>query len=514
MVDVLFFCEGTYPYVSGGVSSWIHQLITGMPDLKFGILYLATSENEEKKLKYKLPPNLVEMVEFYLYDFVDFPMETAGSKAKGWEQVSPFLRGLFQGQSENFGQAYREVCGDGGQRPSLSFQDLSKSKESWDLLTDVYWKHYRHASFSDFFWSWRYAHYPLYKLFSAEIPAARVYHAVTTGWCGLLASIAARKQKRPLLLTEHGLYVNERRIEISQADWILVDAPTRGSLSIGLGTFKELWINLFMGLGRVCYQEADHIYTLFDGNRTLQIDFGAPADRLTIVPNGVNIPVLSNPPSKALEPDDKKFRIGFVGRVVPIKDVKTLIKAARMVAQEVSCAEFYICGPGEEDPEYFAECQGLVDALGLQAVVKFMGPVDAKCYYPCFDVQVLTSISEGQPLVILEGYCSGLPCVATNVGACSEIINGRERADRALGPAGIVTWVGNARQTAEALIELYRNPAKRKAMGVAALERVRRYYDQRQLLSTYQNIYQTAIQAPSREAVKTSFAASAAKSGA
>lgn len=499
MVDVLFFCEGTYPYVSGGVSSWIHQLITGMPDLKFGILYLATSEKSERKMKYKMPDNVTEFMEFYLYDFVEFNRVTNGNKERAWKDVEPFLRGLFKGEGENFRAAYPAVCGGDGHPPVLSFNDLARSKQSWDLLTDVYSTQFKNASFSDFFWSWRYAHYPLYKLFAAEIPKAKVYHAVTTGWCGLLGAIAARRFNRPLLLTEHGLYVNERRIEISQADWILVDAPKQGQLEIGLGTFKELWINLFVGLGKVTYLEADHIFTLFEGNRKLQVEYGAPADRIQVVPNGVNVDLLANPPSRALPRDDNRFRVGFVGRIVPIKDIKTLIKAARIVAQEIPDVEFYLCGPADEDPEYFAECQTLVDALGLGQIVKFMGAVDVKTYYPCFDVQVMTSISEGQPLVILEGFCSGLPCVASDVGACSEMINGRGADDQALGPAGIVTWVGNPRQTAEGIIRLQRDPSLRQKMGIAGQERVRRYYDQRELLQNYAQIYKMAAAQSGRQ---------------
>ncbi len=507
MVDVLFFCEGTYPYVSGGVSSWIHQLITGMPDLKFGILYLATSESEERKLKYTLPPNLQEMVEFYLYDCVDFPRTTTGSKVRAWDDVAPFLQGLFRGEAQNFDKAYGALCGPSGV-PALSFQDLSRSKESWDLLVDVYSNNYRHSSFSDFFWSWRYAHYPLYKLFSAKIPQAKVYHAVTTGWCGLLGAIAARRHNRPLLLTEHGLYVNERRIEISRADWILVDAPKRGQLEVGLGTFKEMWINLFLGLGKVTYQEANKIFTLFEGNRRLQVEFGAPEGLIEIVPNGVDIEAHSKKDQQRALPEVAgKFRVGFVGRIVPIKDVKTLIKAARIVAQEVPDVEFYLCGPADEEPEYFAECKTLVDALDLHHVIKFTGPVDVKSYYPCFDVQVLTSISEGQPLVILEGFCAGLPCVASDVGACREMILGRGADDEALGPAGVITWVGNARQTAEGILKIYRDRELRERMSAAAKERVRRYYDQAQLLQSYHKIYQEAAAQRVRQPFEVSMGA-------
>ena len=487
MLDVLFLCEGTYPYVSGGVSSWIHQLITGMPDLKFGIVYLATSETEERICKYQLPPNLHELIEFYLYDFVDFENPSRGASEAAWRQTEPFLRGVFAGQDGGFNEAFPHVCTSPQGPPSLSFRELSRSARSWEILVDVYRKNFSHASFTDFYWSWRYAHYPLYKLFSASIPAARVYHTVTTGWCGLLGAVAARRHGRPLLLTEHGLYVNERRIEISRADWIYVDAPSRGALAIGLGTFKELWINLFLALGRVCYNTADCVYTLFEGNRGRQVEFGAPPEKIRIIPNGVDVVGLSSH-ERALPPG-QAFRVGFVGRIVPIKDIKTLLKAVRMAAADIPHLEVYLCGPHDEDPEYAAECQSLVDALDLRSIVRFTGPVNVRNYYPCFDVQVLTSISEGQPLVILEGFCCGLPCVATDVGACSEIIEGRPGEDRELGPAGLITWVGNARQTAEALVKLYREPELRSAMGAAGRARVARYYDQKQLLKSYHTLY-------------------------
>lgn len=493
MVDVLFFCEGTYPYVSGGVSSWIHQLITGLPDLKFGIVYLATSESEPKTLRYQLPDNLVQLVEFYLYDYVEFELPTTGASDRAWRDVAPFLQGLFAGESREFERAFPHVSASRQGLPSLSFADLARSEASWDLLLEVYREKFPQASFTDFFWSWRYAHYPLYKLFSAAIPAARVYHTVTTGWCGLLGALAARRYERPMLVTEHGLYVNERRIEISQADWIYVDAPSRGALAVGLGTFKELWINLFLALGRACYQQAERIYTLFEGNRERQIEFGAPPEKIEVVPNGVDVEALEAVTERALAKDPSKFRVGFVGRVVPIKDVKTLLKAARMAAQSIPGLEVYLCGPTDEDPDYAAECRALVEVLDLGSVVRFLGMVNARTYYPCFDVQVLTSISEGQPLVILEGFCSGLPCVATDVGACQELILGRPGADRDLGPAGMVTWVGNARQTAEALITLHGDPALRASMASAARARVKRYYDQRELLKAYRQVYREAM---------------------
>ncbi len=495
MLDVLFLCEGTYPYVPGGVSSWIHSLIVGMPDLKFGILYLHTSEKEELKLRYELPPNLEDLVVFNLYDMVHKPQTSTPFQADAWRDVKPFLQGIIRGEAVGFERAVRHLAGTSGGPPSLTMRDLSSSYDAWEVLTEAYRETYPAASFNDFFWSWRYAFLPLFKLFHAEIPQARLYHTVTTGWSGILAAIASAKMKRPYIVTEHGLYVNERRIEISQADWIYVDAPTRGHLEIGLGTFKEIWINLFLALGKICYNGAEEIYTLFEGNRKREIEFGAPEEKISIIPNGVNIEAFSEPKGKAL-PDSDAFRVALVGRVVPIKDIKTFIKACRHMANEIPNLEVYICGPEDENPEYYAACETLVDALGLHKVVKFTGRVDVREYYHSLDVQVLTSISEGQPLVVIEGFCAGLPCVASDVGACSELIMGGTPEDRALGPAGVVTWVGNPRQTAEAVISLYRDPQRKKQMGEAARQRANKYYQRKDMLAAYHEIYQKYMQQP------------------
>lgn len=489
MLDVVFLCEGTYPFVPGGVSSWIHSLIVGMPELKFGIVYLVPSEEDELKFRYEMPPNVKDLVVVPLYDIVFKPQSKTPFQAAAWQEVTPFIKGVLQGESVGFPQAFRHLSPSGDREPTLTVKELANSYQAWEVLTAAYRENYPKASFNDFFWSWRYAFLPLFKLCLAEMPKARLYHTVTTGWSGFLAAVAGLRNRTPFITTEHGLYVNERRIEISQADWIFVDAPRRGALEVGLGTFKEIWINLFLALGKLCYQQTDRIYTLFEGNLRKEIEFGAPEEKIEIIPNGVEVDVFANHKERALAPSSTIFRVGLVGRVVPIKDIKTFIKSVRFMIGNIENLEVYILGPTDEDEDYFAECETMVEALGLSDVITFTGRVDIRAWYPVLDVQVLTSISEGQPLVILEGFCAGLPAVATDVGACREIIYGRAGNDKELGPAGSVTWVGNARQTAEAVIALHRNPAERKKRGEAGRQRVMKYYRNDQMLNSYRSIY-------------------------
>jgi glycosyltransferase involved in cell wall biosynthesis len=182
------------------------------------------------------------------------------------------------------------------------------------------------------------------------------------------------------------------------------------------------------------------------------------------------------------------MKVGFVGRVVPIKDVITLIRAVAIAREHVEL-DVQIIGPENEDPAYARRCHALVQTLGLENTIRFLGPQPVAQIYPTLDVVLLTSLSEGQPLVMLEAYSASVPCIATDVGACRELIEGGDEVDRALGPSGVVTRVANPHSTAAALITLARNPNLRAAMGRAAFARVAARYQLQQVVARYDALY-------------------------
>jgi polysaccharide biosynthesis protein PelF len=116
------------------------------------------------------------------------------------------------------------------------------------------------------------------------------------------------------------------------------------------------------------------------------------------------------------------------------------------------------------------------------------------------DVVVLTSVSEGQPLVILEANGAGIPVVATEVGTCRELLTGLTPEDQALGPSGLLTPAASPQETAHALIQRWRDQERRHQMSRAGQERVRRFYHQDTLYAAYRGLYQQYLAAsPSRE---------------
>jgi glycosyltransferase involved in cell wall biosynthesis len=133
---------------------------------------------------------------------------------------------------------------------------------------------------------------------------------------------------------------------------------------------------------------------------------------------------------------------------------------------------------------------------GLAHVVEFTGRVNIADYLGRIDVVVLTSISEGQPLVLLEAGAAGVPSVATDVGACREIIEGRGDEQPALGPGGVVTALTSPKATSEACLRLLSDRAFYRQCADAIRERVRRYYNKGDLVAAYRELYRAAIAAP------------------
>ena len=497
VADVCLVLEGTYPYVQGGVSSWVHQIVSQLSEFKFALFFLGSVREQATKRRYTPPPNVISITEVFLFE----PLPEEQMEVTNWAgvprtQFYEKLRAFYQadGESSRLEAWWSLIDHLDRNDVNPTFGNLLRDEEAWSLVTEMNDSFAADESFIDFFWAVRFLHLPVWiaLLGRTKIPEARVYHSVSTGYAGMLGAIASRKRGKPYFITEHGIYTKERIAEISQATWIH-DPPSRYfDVSRGLSPLKRLWIGLFVFLGVLTYSAAQRIISLFEGNTGLQIEFGAEARRLEVVPNGID-PSAFNP---ALEKRRQRLAagadeivIGFIGRVVPIKDVKTLIRAARTVVARNPKVRFDIIGPTEEDPEYFSECQQMVELMGLSKNVLFLGPQNVREILANLDLCVMTSISEGLPLVILEGFSAGVPCVATDVGACRELIFGRTPEDKALGRAGLLTKICSPLDTADALLAVISDRKNLVKMGEAGRTRVERYYRQDDIMGIYRKYY-------------------------
>ena len=147
-------------------------------------------------------------------------------------------------------------------------------KSTWQVLTNYYSTFCDESSFIDFFWSYRNLYKPLFKIaeIARGLPKVKLIHSISTGYAGILGSGASVISNTPFLLTEHGIYTKERKIDLIQASWIKESEQSLGkNLNTEMGFIRRMWISFFEQIGRTTYQEADKIISLYDGNRQRQI---------------------------------------------------------------------------------------------------------------------------------------------------------------------------------------------------------------------------------------------------
>jgi glycosyltransferase involved in cell wall biosynthesis len=490
--DVCLILEGTYPYIAGGVSTWVHQLVTRLSEYSFSLVVIMPNKQSGRESKYPIPNNIREIKEVYLHD-LELPNQHNNKLGKEvWKDVEHFHQCPVNSEKlRNFESIYKHFFNP--ETRGTSPQTIAHTKEAWNILSKLYYEKAKDESFIDYFWTYRFVHFPIFKILTSDIPKASVYHTVSTGYAGLLAVHAKLKYKRPLILTEHGIYTRERRIEISRAEWIYEKDTKQVKVRRSQSRFKELWNNMFATLSKLCYEYADIIITLFQGNQTHQLRDGADPNKMMIIPNGVDVEMYEALVRKKKEYTDE-FVIGFMGRVVSIKDVKTFIRACKGVADVVNKLKVYIMGPTDEEAAYYDECLKLTKLLGLSHIIEFTGKISVQDYYPKIDVLVLTSISEAQPLVILEANCMGIPVVATDVGACRELLFGRTEEDVALGKSGFIAGVTNSKDISEAIVRIWKSKDLREKMGEAGMKRVAQFYNRKNLDNQYRKLYDHYIQ--------------------
>ncbi|MCO4861001.1 GT4 family glycosyltransferase PelF [Cupriavidus sp. WGlv3] len=490
--DVMLLLEGTFPYVSGGVSSWVNQMIRAFPELRFGIVFIGSRREDYGDMAYQLPANVVHLETHYLYDFPPPPLaQGRGGDAKAFDAADRLHEMLREpGREAEAGAMIRDLMPALREGGALGEDAFLYSRRAWQTITDQYRRFCTDPSFTDYFWTVRIMHKPLWQLvrIADGLIPARIYHTVSTGYAGFLGALLRHRNQRPLLVSEHGIYTKERKIDLFQSQWIRDNRNVFERDISQISYFRELWVRFFETLGRVCYDAGDDIVALYEGNRRRQVQDGAPEARTRSIPNGIDLPRLA--PLRARRQPGVPPVLCLIGRVVPIKDVKTFIRAMLTVVREYPEAEGWIAGPEDEDPEYARECRSLAESLGLGKKVKFLGFQRIDALLPQVGVLVLSSISEALPLVVLEGFAAGVPCVTTDVGSCRELLFGLPGEDAALGPAGEVVRIADPAALAAAALGLLREPARWQAAQAAGVARVERYYTQERMVGSYRELYQ------------------------
>ncbi len=465
---ICLLTEGSYPYVVGGVSSWVQMLMEGLPEYEFFIYSIGAEAKDRGHYQYRFPENCKGIQEVFLDEILRLPSSGMRAEALSSEERET-LFALVSGEEPLGLPALARIL---RRRDWKSPLDLFMTSDFFDVIARVYRERYSYLPFTDYFWTLRSMLLPLFFLLRQPLPEADVYHSVATGYCGAVGGMAALLYGKPFMITEHGIYSREREAEIIKSDW-------------AKGDFKSIWIRYFYHLAQLSYASADHVYTLFEHNAKIEAELGCDPEKISVVPNGIHMERFAAIPE--LTEHAGPIVIGAVVRVVPIKDIVTLLRAFFLVHRAMPETELYVMGNVEEDPEYVALCKRTVETLGIEGVT-FTGSIDVAAYLPRMDVLVLSSISEGQPLSVLEGFAAHRPYVTTDVGCCRELIYG-DSAD-ALGAAGAVVAPMDYEAMAREILRLARDYKLRKEMAAVGYERCRRGYTYEHFIASYRRIYE------------------------
>lgn len=474
---IALLTEGTYLLRPGGVSVWCDQLVSGLGEFDFHVVALSGMETAMRGTP---PPNVRQVSVIPLWDHR--PARRSG----------PLRRAAFR---DSYARLLGATLSDTPQATAeftAALQDLGRLARGSDLEAalddpgnaELLLKLWRGAAntapnrprapltippptvtdaLDAAMWL---AH--LLRPLGHPLPECDLTHAVSNGLSVLPALATKGICGTPFLLTEHGMYLRERYL-----------SPPSLYLSPGARAFL---LRFYRQLTCSAYQEAALISPASNFNARWQLHFGADARKLRPVYNGIDPELFTGGETEPGEPT-----VAWVGRVDPIKDLSTLIRAHALLQHDLPDARLRMFGPVPQGNEAYEQaCRQLIHDLDLDEAARFEGRVPSVAQaYQSGHVVGLSSISEGFPYSVIEAMAAGRPMVATDVGGVRE----------AVGDTGFVVPPRDPRAFAQACQELLRDDVLRRRLSQRARDRVLTLFTLQHCISAYRAMY-TDLLAP------------------
>ena len=291
------------------------------------------------------------------------------------------------------------------------------------------------------------------------------FYARAPGWLG---------RRLPVVFTEHGR--------------MCPDLPNH----------KRMFFN------RVFLRSSDRVVAVGEAvKKALIVNEGIPARRIQVIYNGVRLAdFASNPTLRATV----RSNLGIgpnaavaiqVARLDAVKDHGTALRAARRIKTVRPDFQLLLVGEGPERTKIEQE----IDALELRGTARLLGlRTDVQSLLSVADVFLLTSISEGIPVTLIEAMAARLPVVSTDVGGIREVVS-----------PGVTGWLAPARDDellAAHLLRLFEKPEEVSRMIQAGETRARQLFSEQQMHSAYAQLFNEMLpdRARRREQVLTEVA--------
>ncbi|KAD3515442.1 DUF3492 domain-containing protein [Arthrobacter yangruifuii] len=470
---IALLTEGTYPVVTGGVSTWGDQLISGLPEHAFDVVALAGGS---ARIVWKLPPNVrrARVIEVW------GPAVPALRGHRHSSSIDTTQRALAHLWDAALGPEGREgiVRTTNALRQLVEVSDrvgLSRALAARGSVAAIIRAWSRHAvsageppiSVADAVLAAGIVDRAL-ALVDNRLAEVDVIHASSNGPSSLLALATSWRQEVPLLLTEHGVYLRERYLALYAAE---MTWPVRRAVTAFLRR-----------LCQVVHVHAHMVLPVNHFNARWERRLGADPERIHTITNGVDPSTFRQ---VTTEPDVPT--ISFVGRIDPLKDLETLISAFALVRTRVPNAQLRIFGPTPpENKAYKAGLVALALSLGVTDAVHWEGPSQGS--RPAIEaghIVALSSISEGLPFTLLEAMMCGRATVNTDVGGVAECLDEQQT-------TGMLVAARDHAAFADACIALLSDSGLRSAMGAAARRRALAEFTLERCLNRYREAYSAA----------------------
>jgi glycosyltransferase involved in cell wall biosynthesis len=464
---VLMITEGTYPYAMGGVSSWCDYLTRGLPEVDWEVLPIVGGE-PGRGGSFELPANVRVRtpVELWSEGLPGWRWRRHGEPGLRLDLPRVLLHGLmgWDGDRDELTQAL-VWC----RRRPHRVRSVFRHRSGWEMfltgLRDVLDERtpdsapapeldtYEAATlYQILYWIARAAAQP--------VPATDIVHVTAAGWAAIPATVQKALYGTPVVLTEHGVYVRESYL-----------AAVRSPASPGE---RFISTRLARGLARSAYSTADVISPVTDANASWEVGLGVDPAKIHVIRNGVDEPL-------AATPAPASGTVVAVGRIDPLKDVHTMLRVAAQVIARMPEATFRYFGPVTPGQEaYGRSCHELHARLGLGDRFRFMGPTqDPNGAIRGADLVLMTSISEGLPMALLEAMSQARPVVSTGVGGVPDVVRG----------CGMVADPGDTHTLALSTLTLLRNPRLASELGRRGHARVQRIFARSASLTGYRELF-------------------------
>lgn len=286
------------------------------------------------------------------------------------------------------------------------------------------------------------------------------------------------------LIEEHHIDVIHAQTRITQVMAALLSRMTgRPNVATCHGFFKTRWNRrLFPCWGKRTIAISEPVA------HHLQNDFRWPADRIVLIPNGIDLERFYVADQEQRRATRARYNlqddpvVGIIARLSDVKGIDILIKAMPQVRKAIPTVKLLIMGEGKE--EVFLK--RLVAEYDLANTARFIPEVAdmAECLN-MFDLFVMPSRQEGLGLSVLEAQACGLAVVASRVGGLVSIISDNE--------TGFLVDSENIEELAAKIIFVLGDESLRRKVGRQAHDRVRQEHSAAPMVEQTTHLYKELI---------------------